>query len=292
VVAHGFPWARGDNVVSSNEEFPSNRIVWESLARNGVSLRQVPIRGVGDPEDALIAACDPHTRLLTVSSVEYASGLRLDLVRLGALCRQKAIALCVDAIQGLGACAHDVQAMHIDFMMADAHKWLLGPEGVAVFYCRPEWRERLTLRQFGWHMVEHAGDFERQDWTVARGARRFECGSPNMLGIHALAASLSLLEEIGIAEIERRLLERVEHAISTIAASPDLELITDATPGRLAGIVTFRSKRRAAAQLYSELTDHNVVCALRGGGLRFSPHFYTPLDQLDLALNYLDFSHK
>jgi selenocysteine lyase/cysteine desulfurase len=285
VVAHGLSWARGDSVVISDEEFPSNRIVWESLAHKGVTVRQVPLRGVDDPEAALLAACDRQTKLLSISSVQYASGLRMDLARLGAACRQRGIAFCVDAIQGLGAFAHDVEAMHIDFLAADAHKWLLAPEGVAVFYCRPEWRERLTLQQFGWHMVEDAGNFERKDWAPAHGARRFECGSPNMLCIHALAASLSLIEEVGIDRIEQRLLERARHLLSRIEASGVLEPITDTRPGRYAGIVTFKNRRQAPEPVYRRLSEHGVVSASRAGGIRFSPHFYTPLEQLDRALD-------
>ena len=284
VVAHGFPWTGGDNVVIGDEEFPSNRIVWESLEQKGVSVRQVPLRAVEDPEAALMEACDRQTRLLSVSSVQYASGLRMDLARLGAECRRRSIAFCVDAIQGLGVFAHDVEGMCIDFLAADAHKWLLAAEGVAVFYCRPEWRERLALHQFGWHMVEHAGNFARRDWAPAHTARRFECGSPNMMGIHALAASLSLIEEVGIDRIEERLLERSRHLLAGIEASGSLTLVTDARPGRYAGIVTFQNRRQSAELLYRRLSEQGVVCAARAGGIRFSPHFYTPIEQLDRAL--------
>jgi selenocysteine lyase/cysteine desulfurase len=210
--------------------------------------------------------------------------LRLDLARLGEICKRREIAFCVDAIQGLGVFAHDVEAMAIDFLMADAHKWMLGPEGIAVFYCRPQWRDRLTLHQFGWHMVKDAGNFDRQHWEIAASARRFECGSPNMLGIQALHTSLSLLTQIGITEIERRVLARAEHLFRAIDARNDLELVSSATPGRYAGIVTFRHRLQESAALHARLREHGVVCAARGGGIRFSPHFYTPTAQLDRAL--------
>lgn len=283
VVAYGFPWQDGDTVVISDEEFPSNRIVWESLAGRGVSVRKVPLHGP-DPEQALLEAADGRTRLISISSVQYASGRRLDLFRLGEGCRRRGIALCVDAIQGLGAVVHDVEAMHIDFLMADAHKWLLGPEGIAVFYCRPEWRERLRLHQYGWHMVENYSDYDRLDWEIARSARRFECGSPNMLGVHALHASLSLLREIGLPEIEQRVLERARRLMAAIQAAAELVLLTPDRAGRYAGIVTFRHRRRDSEELLGDLQRHGVVCARRGGGIRFSPHFYTPLEQLDEAV--------
>jgi cysteine desulfurase/selenocysteine lyase len=286
VVAHGFPWAEGDNIVIGAEEFPSNRIVWESLKPRGVTVRFVELSSHADPEQALLAASDSRTRLISVSSVQYASGLRLNLARLGELCRSRAIAFCVDAIQGLGVFAHDVDAMGIDFLMADAHKWLLGPEGIAIFYCHPQWRDRLTLHQFGWHMVNDAGNFDRQDWQMAASARRFECGSPNMLGIHALQASLSLLMQIGISEIEQRVLARAQQLFASINAQRDLELISSSAPGRYAGIVTFRHRHRKSDALHTRLRELGVVCAARGGGIRFSPHFYTPLEQLDRALSF------
>jgi selenocysteine lyase/cysteine desulfurase len=287
VVAHGFPWQPGDNVVICDEEFPSNRIVWESLARYGVSVRQVSVRDAAQPERNLMAATDAHTRLLSVSSVQYGSGLRLDLALLGGLCKEKGIAFCVDAIQGLGAIHHDVQAMRIDFLMADGHKWLLGPEGVAVFYCSASWRDRLKLHQYGWHMTEDYLNFDRRDWHEATSARRFECGSPNMLGIHALSASLSLLIELGINETERRILTRTEHLFAKIKRHPGLELVTPTTTGRYAGIVTFRHKNKPAAVLFKHLLDNKVICAPRGGGIRFSPHCYTRLETLDNALGLI-----
>lgn len=280
VVAHGLDWQPGENIVTTDEEFPSNRIVWESLAAQGVALREVRVSGIRDPEQAVLEATDKRTRLVSVSSVQYASGLRLDLQRLGALCRGRDIAFCVDAIQGLGVSPHDVQAAGIDFLVADGHKWLLGPEGVALFYCRMEWRERLKLHQYGWHMIEDAGDYARREWQPAASARRFECGSPNMLGIHALSASLSLLSELGPEVVERRVLDRADHLFAAIRSAPSLDLVTRAEPGRYAGIVAFRHRSRSSAEVFQALRRANVVCAERLGAVRFSPHCYTPLEQL------------
>jgi len=287
-VAAGFPWQDGDNLIISDEEFPSNRIVWESLRDRGVTVREVRLQGLEDPEQALLQAADASTRLLSISSVQYASGLRLDLERLGEGCRQRGIALCVDAIQGLGAIRQDVQSAQIDFLMADGHKWLLAPEGVAVFYCRQQWRERLRLVEFGWHMVEDSGNYARRDWEPAHSARRFECGSPNMLGIHALSASLSLLREIGMEKIEQRVLERTSYLLSELRGRAHFEVLTRDTPGRVAGIATFRPRHTDASTLHRYLTERNIVCAPRGGGVRFSPHFYIPPQQLELAVKSLD----
>lgn len=284
VVAHGFPWKPGDNVVISDEEFPSNRIVWQSLERYGVTVRQVSLASGKTPEDALLNAVDNRTRILSISAVQYASGLRMDLLRLGEECKKRGIALCVDAIQSLGAIAQDVQASHIDFLVADAHKWMLGPEGIAVFYCSPEWRDQLQLLQYGWHMVKHHFDFSRRDWEPATSARRFECGSNNMLGIQALTASLSLLQEIGMDEVERRVTRNAEILIDAIKESASLELVSDPSPGRVAGIVTFKHNVEPAEKVYKHLVASGVQCALRGGGIRFSPHCYALEEKLIYAV--------
>ena len=286
VVAFGIDWRPGDEVLISDQEFPSNRIVWEALAPRGVQVRVVSLDG-SDPEQDLLDACGPRTRLLSISAVQYASGLRLDLPRLGQGLRQRGVLYCIDAIQHLGALPFDVQAYDCDFAMADGHKWLLGPEGLAVFYCRAERREQLQLQQFGWHMVEQLGDYQRQDWQPAHSARRFECGSPNMLGAVTLEASLSLLEEIGMAQVARQLEQRMDYLQQGLQAIPGLHLHSPLHPERRAGILNFTLQGWDNASLFEQLRQQQVVCAQRGAGIRLSPHFYTPVEVLDDTLALL-----
>ncbi|MFB3101229.1 MAG: aminotransferase class V-fold PLP-dependent enzyme [Gammaproteobacteria bacterium] len=290
VVACGIDWHDGDNIVSTDQEFPSNRIVWEAQARHGVELRQVnimPSDESGDPELALITACDERTRIMTVSSVQYGSGLKLDLARLGQFCQDTKLYFCVDAIQSIGAHQFDTQAIKADFVMADAHKWMCGPEGIALFYCRADLRDQLKLNQFGWHMVEHHTDYDRKEWSSANNARRFECGSPNMLGIHALSASLSLFDEIGMEKIENRILKNTSYLIDKLN---DLDVITILSPTsvqRRAGIVTFKIATKESTEIHTNLMKNKVICANRMGGIRFSPHFYTCSDTIDKSLEIL-----
>ncbi|HSR61869.1 MAG TPA: aminotransferase class V-fold PLP-dependent enzyme [Gammaproteobacteria bacterium] len=287
VVASGIHWQAGDNVVSTDQEFPSNRIVWQALDKHGVEFREVDINPPVDPEAALLSACDKNTRLLTVSSVQYGSGIRLDLERLGAFCRKNKILFCVDAIQSIGAHRLDVTAIGADFAMADGHKWMLGPEGLAVFYCSSNVRNKLELYQYGWHMVENASDYDARDWEPARSARRFECGSPNMLAAHALSASVSLLLEVGIAEIERRILQNTSYLVEKIREIDNATLLTPVNAERRAGIVTFTLAGQDMTRLHRHLLDNNVICAHRAGGIRFSPHFYTSQEKIDNALEVL-----
>ncbi|MEN8106815.1 MAG: aminotransferase class V-fold PLP-dependent enzyme [Pseudomonadota bacterium] len=289
LVAYGLPWQQGDNVVISNQEFPSNRIVWESLAKYGVDTLAADITHSDAPEAAIIDRINDHTRLVSVSSVQYGTGLKLDLEQIGTACRERDILFCVDAIQSLGAVNFDAQACHADFVMADGHKWMLGPEGIALFYCRRDVMDRLDLKQYGWHMVEDYGNFANSDWEAARSARRFECGSPNMTGIHALHASLSLIEEVGITTIERLVLENSRFMIDHLHQHKEsFELITPANDNRHTGIVTFRPRNETPESLFDRLIAAQVSCALRGGGVRFSPHYYTPRKHLVKALALLE----
>ncbi len=283
-VAYGYPWRPGDNVVHPRHEFPSNRIVWESLAHRGVEARAVDTRQAVDAEQALLEACDGDTRILAVSAVQYADGFRMDLPRLAEACRRRQILLCVDAIQQLGALPLDVRDIGVDFLAADGHKWLLGPEGLGVFYCRPELRERLELTQFGWHMVEDMGDFDGVDWRPAATARRFECGSPNMTAVHALAASVDLILEVGPDSISEYVSRNIKYLIEKTKEIDGAFLVTRTEPGRLAGIVTFGIHGVDAPCLYRRLMAAEVLCAQRAGGVRLSPHFYTPLDAMDEAM--------
>ena len=283
-VAHGMDWNPGDNVVISDQEFPSNRIVWESLVEYGVQVKQVNLLQGPSPDQALIGACDSRTRLLAISSVQYATGLRTDLERLGSFCQERGILFCVDAIQSLGAVPMDVQSNHADFVMADGHKWMLGPEGLAVFYCRASLRDRLTLRQFGWHMVENHGDYDRRDWSPARSARRFECGSPNMVTIHGLNASLSLLLELGLQTVSRLVLIKTQYLIDKLDRTERISLVSPRADAYRAGIVSFRVQGAKQADLQRRLTQQGVVCALRSNALRFSPHFHTRERAMDTAI--------
>ncbi|MDQ6996761.1 MAG: aminotransferase class V-fold PLP-dependent enzyme [Mariprofundus sp.] len=282
LIAYGLSWRSGDNIVSTNQEFPSNRMVWESLKVKGVALRLADVSG-DDPEAAMLALCDERTRLLTVSSVQYGTGLRMDINRLGRFCRDQDVLFCIDAIQSLGALQFDVEVCHADFVVADGHKWMLGPEGLALFYSSPAARDTLGLLQYGWHMAERAGDFDASDWTPANAARRFEPGSPNMLGIQALNASLSLLEAVGMAQVESGVLANTGALMTWVNTHPDLALITPTEPGRYAGIVTFRHchlDQAGHADLYRKLMQAGIICAHRAGGIRFSPHFYNDIEVL------------
>lgn len=287
IIAQGLPWKAGDNVVIPADEFPSNRIVWQALAKREVETRLVDISDPLSAEQNLIDAMDRRTRLLSCSSVQYASGLRLNLQHLGEICNQRRIFFCIDAIQSLGAITFDVDTFAADAVVADGHKWLCAPEGTALFYCRREVMDQLQLSQYGWHMVQNPLDFEQTNWQVADTAQRFECGSPNMTGIVALNSSLNILFEVGLENIEQQVLANSRYLFDVFNTMNNIEVLTCQLTNRYAGIVTFRCKDVDNNHLYQYLQEKGVICALRGGGIRFSPHFYTDRLHITKAIEYI-----
>lgn len=290
MVAHGLTWEEGDEVVISDQEFPSNRIVWEALAPQGVKVIEASLTAFDTPEEAIINACSSRTKLISISSVQYATGLRMDLPLIGKHAKEQGILYCVDAIQSLGALTFDLQTTQADFVMADAHKWLLGPEGTALFYSSPQARNRLRLHEFGWHMVETLGDYDRKEWEPAHTARRFECGSPNTMGEQIFKASLELLLEVGLVSVETQILSHHRYLRSSLSQIPGIEILSPEQADRQSGILLIRISGlddTGHKRLHKMLLDQKVMCAYRGKGLRFSPHFYTPQSKLDSAIHIL-----
>jgi len=285
IIAYGLDWQDGDEVIISNQEFPSNRIVWESLARFGVKLIAADIHNT-DPVEALRLVMTPRTRMVSISSVQYANGLTIDLVALGKLCRKNNILLCVDAIQSLGAIPFDQQQIQADFIVADGHKWLMAAEGLALMYVKARHIETLKLHQFGWHMVADRGNYDAPTWEPAKDATRFECGSPNMLGIHVLNASLEFILSVGVSNIHRQLIARCQYLIGQLKAIPGM-LFNSNIETLQSGIVNFKIQGYDSARLHQQLMQSGVICAYRGGGIRFSPHFYTSEQTLHKAVETL-----
>ena len=292
IIAQGISWKKGDNIVISNQEFPSNFIVWDALRAQGVELRIADISAAHEPEQAMIELMDEHTRLLSISAVQYASGLRMDLIKLSQACKTYDSLFCVDAIQQIGAIEFDVQAIDADFVVADGHKWMFGPEGLALFYCKKSSMEALALQQFGWHMVEDMSDFSAMThWQAASSARRFECGSQNMLSVHALNSSISLLLEYGMPSIEKAVKDNIQSLIKLFQPLQSVSIISPVDAERHAGIFTFKKEGINHQALYDHLVKQGVVCAMRGGGIRFSPHFYNPPEQFEQLADWVEAFH-
>lgn len=279
IVAEGFPWKEGDSVVTAAEEYPSNVYPWMNLAARGVSVRLVPSREGRIWVRDLIAATDETTRVLTISHVEFASGFRNDLDALGEFCRAHDLAFFVDAIQGLGPLLIDVERTPIDFLAADGHKWLLGPEGGGFLYVRREWIERLRPIGVGWHSVVGSYNSAALELALKPTAERWEGGSFNMPGLQAFGASVSLLLEIGPEAVSARILDRAE-AVRAIARSSGWSIVGSTRPDDLSGIVALERDGVDPNETVRKLRARGVAVACRRGRLRISPHIYNNDDDM------------
>ncbi|MBT5469612.1 MAG: aminotransferase class V-fold PLP-dependent enzyme, partial [Nitrospina sp.] len=206
IVANGFDWQLGDNVVIPDIEFPANVYPWWNLKQRGVETRMVKSVEGRVLFDDLVKQVDGRTRILSISSVECNSGFRSDLNRIGAFCKEKGVLFFVDAIQSLGVLPMDVKKDHIDFLSADGHKWMLSVEGLGGFYISKEVVDKVRPVTMGWGNVINAANFMDYDFTLQADAKKFEEGTPNTMSIHAFGAALGLLLEAGIDNIENRVM--------------------------------------------------------------------------------------
>jgi selenocysteine lyase/cysteine desulfurase len=285
-VAEGFPWRAGDNVVLAAEEYPANIYPWMNLAGRGVEVRLVPTRDQRIWVDDIRAALDARTRVVSLSFVEYASGFRNDLDAVGALCRERGVYFCVDAIQGLGVFPLDVQTTPVDFLAADGHKWLLGPDGAGIFYLRPELVDFLHPVSVGWHSVVGAWDFATIAFHLKPHAGRWEGGSFNAAGIAALGASLELLLRLGIETVRDRVLALTDYLCERLAQI-GLEVYSSRRPEDKSGIVSVSAPGRDLRAIVRRCRAQGVVINQRAGRLRISPHCYNTPEEIDRLIEVL-----
>jgi selenocysteine lyase/cysteine desulfurase len=287
LVAEGYPWQQGDNVVTLENEFPSNQYPWLNLASRGVLTRRVPTDASGRLDlNRLEDACDARTRVVSISWVGYLSGWRCDLAAVAELAHRKGALLMVDAIQGLGVFPLDVHATPIDFLAADGHKWLLGPEGAGLFFLRREHLDLLHPIGVGWHSVAHAADYGRIELALKPSAARYEGGSQNMVGYLGLAESLELLAAYGEEALGTRILDitdlacrRLEDVGATIYSPRDGD--------HRSGIVSFELPGRDSLEIKRQLLAAGVVTSARGGKVRLAAHAYNDEADLDRLLDAL-----
>jgi cysteine desulfurase/selenocysteine lyase len=284
LVAGGFPWKEGDNVVLPDNEFPSNQYPWMQLADLGVEARRISSDGVGLDLDRMAAACDDRTRIVTASWVGFAGGWRSDVARLAEIAHDNGALLFLDAIQGLGVFPLDVSASGVDFMAADGHKWMLGPEGAGIFYIRREHLDLLRPVGVGWSSVVDEFAFSEIDLTLKDTAARYEGGSRNVPGLIALRASLQLLERFGAAAISSRVIELTDLAYGLLEDAGASIVSVRSADGVKSGIISFEVPGRDPEEIARRCLENQVVLSCRGGRLRISPHAYnTPEDLRKLA---------
>ncbi len=274
LVAEGFPWQPGDNVVTLADEFPSNLYPWMNQTRRGVETRRIETDDGRVDLNRLADACDDRTRIVSISWVGYASGWRNDLAAVADIAHRHGALFFLDAIQGLGAFPLDVRQTPIDFLAADGHKWLLGPEGAGLFYIRREHLERIHPTGVGWNSVLQGSDFSHIELKYKDSAARFEGGSSNMVGFTGLASSIDLLMSLDIAAIGQRILAMTDLACSRLADAGARIISHRDNPNHSSGIVLFEWPGRDPQSVRRQLLDRKTLISCRAGKLRISPHAY------------------
>lgn len=289
VAARALPLAAGDVVLVSDREFPANVHPWLALRRLGIGVELVPVTPEGFPdEDRLLERlADPRVRALTVSFVQFSNGYKADLARLGAACRAHGAWLVVDAIQGLGAAPLDVRDVPVDLLACGGQKWLLSPWGSGFLYVRRDLVPQLEPVAVGWLAVEGTDDFAnllRYDHRLRPDARRFEL--PNAFhDCLGFATSLALLLDLGVAAIDAYTRALGDPLIAW-ARRRGLRLVSPAEGPHRSAIVCLAPPDPAATQ--RRLRQAGVVCSLREGALRFAPHCYNTVEEIERAIGVMD----
>jgi len=285
LVALGFPWKDGDNVVTDDLEFPSNAYPWRSLADRGVECRVAKSRGGRIALDDLAALADARTRVIAVSWVAFHSGFVFPLAEIGAFCRERGILCVVDGIQGLGALPIDVREAKVDALCADAHKWLYGTEGGGLLYVAESARDRVPARAWGWWNLRTEDEFLAGNGALYASARRYEPGTLPTANLAALGAALDLLAEMGGETIRSRILENVE-ALRRGLAERGWRIATPepAASGILAGVPPSGDARSWA----KKLEERRVLVAPREGAVRFAPHAGNDVAEVARVLAVID----
>lgn len=287
MVANGLSWRNGDNVVSTNVEFPANVYPWQALAARGVQLRTAIEEDGRIPLERITELINDRTRVVTISTVQFASGFRADLAALGRFCKDKGVFFCVDAIQSLGALPIDVEAMHIDFLSADAHKWLCGPEGIGVFYVRKDVQGYLRPTTIGWASMKNMLDFDHYQFEFHDDARRYDSGAYNLAGVYGLGGCVELLLEVGIDNIEQRVLHLTDSLVAGLR-DKGYRVISSREPGEASPIVAFMSDVHDHEEVCDHLqAEHRIIITTRSRRLRASPHFYNTPKEIGQLVDVL-----
>lgn len=290
MVAVGLPWQPGDNVVCYRDDYPANVYPWMDLAARGVETRFVEPRQFGNVTvEDIERTVDKKTRLVSLASAHFQSGWRLDVNAIGQFLKSRGILFCLDGIQTFGGLRTSMR--HVDFAAADAHKWLLGPLGVAVLYVRKEHFDRLRPPLVGWHSAA-CPDFVAQDtlrfWPDAR---RYEPGSLNLVGIVGLRAALELILGFGIEAVEERVLALARGVVEG-GLHKGFAVVGPPEGRGMSSIVSLAGAGRDPRDAYGRLSEAGIVTSLRrlrngSDCLRVSAHFYNREDEIDQLMTKL-----
>lgn len=286
ILATGIQWKEGDRILLNDVEFPANVYPFLNLERFGVKVDFVKSKnGIVSAED-LISNVKPETKLISVSFVQFLSGYRIDLEKLGSFCRANNIILSIDGIQGIGALDFDVKKLKIDFLSCGTQKWLFGAQGLAFIYLTKELQSQIHPAYVGWLSVEDAWNILDYKMELKKSANVFQGGTLNSLGIYIFNTSLKMLKNFGFNRIEERVISNTEYLRNKLNEIGIKTLTDEVDKKHLSGITTFKTDN--TEKLYKYLEDEKIICSLREGYIRLSPHFYNTFEDIDRVINAIN----
>lgn len=293
LIANGIPWEAGDEVLCYHDDYPANVYPWLELRRRGVVVRFLQPAQPGEITPELVErAVTPKTRLVALASCHFLTGYRINVDAIGRLLRSHGVLFCLDAIQTLGA--FETRVEHVDFLSADAHKWMLGPMAAGIVYVKEEHQDLVRPTLLGAWNVKSPNFVAQDEIAFERGGRRYEPGVLNMVGTLGMRAALEMLLDIGIPAISERLLQLKSRLIAGLQPL-GFHFISPATGSAASGINTAWREPDSGApveKLFDHLTAHDVVVSHRHnregkGHLRFSPHFYNTEAEVDRVIGLI-----
>jgi cysteine desulfurase / selenocysteine lyase len=284
-LANGIDWKPGDRIILNDVEFPANVYPFLQLKEKGVEVDILKSKNGIVTAEQIIDAIQPGTKLISISFVQFLSGYRIDLEKIGKVCRERGIIFSVDSIQGLGAIRLDVEKCNIDFLANGTQKWMLGLQGLAFIYVRKELQDKMKSAPIGWLAVKDAWKLLDFDLTTKETAERFQPGTLNNLGIYAFNSSMNFLKEFGFDEIEKKILSNSKYFIDELENIGHKSPLYSLPEKHLSGIVSFRTGN--GQKILDHLNQKKIVCSLREQYIRFAPHFFNTTQDIDFVVDTL-----
>ena len=283
ILAQGVRWKKGDRILLNDVEFPANVYPFLNLEEQGVKVEFVNSKdGLVTAED-VIEAVKPGTRLISISYVQFLSGYRIDLKKIGKFCKENEIIFSVDAIQGLGAVTLDVKECNVNFLSCGTQKWMLGVQGLAFIYIEEDLQNKIKTVPLGWLSVNNAWDFLDYKIDLRSSASRYQSGTLNALGIYAFNTSLKLFKEFGFKNIEQQIISNTLYFNKLLADVGIEPVLLNYPEKNIAGIVSFKSDK--SEKIFNHLSEKNIICSERLGYIRLSPHFYNTKSDINKVVD-------
>ncbi len=284
IIANGFPFKDEDEILLHPMEFPTNAYPWLNLKEQGVNVRFMADENGTVRIENLLKHLSPKTKIVALSMVQFISGYLADVKEICRICHDRGIFVVVDGIQAAGCVPINVQESGVDAFCAGGHKWLMSPQGTGFLYMTPKFRDMLTLVQAGWLSVEEPWDFFNRSQKIKSCGRKFENGMPNVPGLYGLGASISLLLVVGQKEAYQHIC-KLGNMLAEEVTKCGFTLYSDISNECRSGITTFKLPDGTDPDIFlNGLATENVFISVRGGNIRFSPHFYNTVSDIEFVI--------